>query len=84
MTVKVIDRTAAKWKHVATSLHFEGYDIDTIAADEHQSKDGCHSTFSKWLEGKGRQPTSWETVISALNEAGFGELARELSDVLDD
>ena len=78
----MIERTAADWEHVATSLHFEGHEIKTIRADYHQSEDACRNMFIDWLADKGRQPKTWETVLSALNEAGFGEVARDLSDTL--
>ena len=81
-TVKVIERTAAYWERVAMRLHFEGHEIDTIAADYRQSEDACRKMFSDWLLGKGRQPKSWETVIGSLNEAGFGEIASDLSDAI--
>ena len=80
--MKVIERTAADWECVATTLHFEGHEIKTIRADYHQSADACRNMFIEWLEGKGRQPKSWETVLSALNEAGFGELASDVSDAI--
>ena len=82
MTVKVIERTAADWERIATTLHFEGHEIKTIRADYHQSGDACRNMFIEWLEGKGRHPKSWETVLCALNEAGFGEVTSDLSDAL--
>ena len=82
--VKVIDRTAAHWERVATTLHFEGHEIKTIRADYHQCEDACRNLFIEWIDGKGRQPKTWETVISALNEADFGDVSSDLSDVLTD
>ena len=82
MTVKVIERTAADWERIATALHFEGHEIKTLRADYHQSEDACRNMFVEWLEGKGRHPKSWETVLCALNEAGFGEVTSDLSDAL--
>ena len=38
--------------------------------------------FSEWLEGKGRTPTNWETVIKSLEEAELGEVAQDLKEVL--
>lgn len=38
--------------------------------------------FSDWLEGKGRQPTTWETLIEALEEANLSELANDLKETL--
>lgn len=81
-TVKVIERTTAYWERVAVRHHFEGYEIDNIAADYHQKEDACRKMFSEWLEGKGRQPKTWTTVVSALNEASFIEVASDLSDAL--
>ena len=54
-----------------------------IKRDNHfQSVDACHAMFSEWLEGKGRTPTTWETVIKALEEADLGEVAQDLKEVL--
>ena len=83
-TVKVIERSAAYWKCVAMRLHFEGHEINTIETDSSQSEDACRSMFIKWLEGRGRQPITWETVLSALSEAGFGEIKSDLLDALSD
>ena len=38
--------------------------------------------FVEWLEGKGRTPTTWETVLAALEEAKQHQLASDLKEVL--
>ena len=82
-TVKVISRVAAKWEEVATRLHFEGHDISRIKKDEHyQSFDACRSMFVEWLEGKGRTPTTWETIIKVLEEVELANVASDLRDTL--
>ena len=81
-TVKVINRAACEWKKVATRLYFEGHDISTIHMDEHRAEDACRTMFIEWLEGKGRTPTSWETVIKALEEAELAEIAKDLRDII--
>ena len=74
---------AADWEKLATRLHFEGHEIACIKRDNHfQSVDACRAMFSEWLEGKGRTPTNWETVIKALEEAELGEVAQDLKEVL--
>ena len=81
-TVRVISRTSATWERVATRLHFEGYEIRSIRRDHHfQSGDACSTMLIEWLEGKGRHPTTWETLIEALEEADLSELANDLKDV---
>ena len=81
-TVKVINRAAHEWKKVATRLYFEGHDILTIQRNEHQVEDACRTMFIEWLEGKGRTPTTWETVINALEEAELADVAKDLKDIL--
>ena len=80
-TVKVINRASPVWEKVATRLHFEGHDILTIRRNEHQAEDACRTVFMEWLEGKGRSPTTWETVIKALEEAELAEVAKDLKDI---
>ena len=81
-TVNVISRTAAVWENVATRLHFEGHEIKCIERDNHLSVNACCAMFSEWLEGKGRKPINWNTVINALDEANLGETALDLKHVL--
>ena len=79
----VINKTACAWEKVATRLHFEGHDISRIRKNERQAEDACRTMFSEWLEGKGRTPTTWGTVLQALNEVRQGELANDLEEVLE-
>ena len=82
-TVKVIEQAAAKWERVATRLYFESHDICRIKKDNPlQSFEACQTVFIEWLNGKGRKPISWETLIKALKEADLSELAADLEVVL--
>ena len=81
-TVRVINRAAPVWEKVATRLHFEGHDILTIGRNKHQAEDACRTVFMEWLEGKGRSPTTWETVNEVLEEAELAEVAKDLKDIL--
>ena len=81
--MRVIERAAAKWVSVATRLHFESHDISRIREDYNQQTiKACQAVFIEWLEGKGRTPTTWNTVIKVLEEADLSELAGELKIVL--
>ena len=80
--MNVINKTACAWEKVAIRLHFEGHDISRIRRNERQAEDACRTVFVEWLEGKGRTPTTWDTVLQALNEAEQGELANDLEEVL--
>ena len=81
-TVRIIDTVASKWDRIALRLHFSGHDISRIERDHEKSVvRACQAMFSEWLEGKGRQPITWNTLIEALKEAGFSQLASELEKI---
>ena len=52
---------------------------------QHDTFRACQTTFTKWLDGPEglRTPRTWSTVIKVLKEAGFGQLADDLKEVLD-
>ena len=81
-TIKVIERVASKWEHVATQLYFEGHLINTVKRDSHfQADAACRDMFTKWLEGMGREPVTWGTLINALYEANLSSVAKELGKI---
>ena len=81
--MRVIKQAAAKWESVATSLHFESHDIVRIREDyPQQSIKACQTVFIEWLQSNGRKPTTWDTVIKALEEADLSELAADLKIIL--
>ena len=82
-TVRVIKKVATTWEEVALSLHFEASDVSRIERDNHQqSVQASRVVFSEWLEGRGRQPTTWGTLIKALKEAGLQTVANDLERIL--
>ena len=81
--VKVIETVSARWEKVATRLHVDYHIIERIRKDnQHQCEPCCCKMFSEWLNGKGRQPVNWHTLIIALEEANFSELASDLQIIL--
>ena len=83
--MRVFERGASKWDRIATRLHFDGSKIAQIGTDCHYNAfKACQSTFTEWLDGKEglRRPIAWSTVIIVLKEAGLGQLAGDLEEVL--
>ena len=82
--INVIERIASRWESVADQLHFENHHIDTIKKQSHYEVDSaCRKMFIKWLEGVGRKPITWRTLIDALDEAGLPRVAHELNNIID-
>ena len=83
--VRLIDSVSAKWEKLAIHLHFLETDIERIRRDCHfQTEHCCRTVLTEWLEGKGRKPKTWDTVIQALKDAQLSEVARKLILVLSD
>ena len=40
-----------------------------------------HQIFMLWLQGKGRQPVTWNTFVAVLQDAGLEQLAKDIADV---
>ena len=82
VTIRVIDVVAPNWERAATRLQFEGYRIVAIGKDHSQAESACRHMFIKWLEGVGREPRTWRTVVAILNEIGLRVAANALHKAL--
>ena len=81
--INVIEQIAFKWESVADQLDFKSHLIETIKMESHhQGNSACRKMFMKWLEGVGRQPITWRTLIDALDEAGLPRVAHELNNII--
>ena len=76
--VKVIETVASMWNKIALRLYFNHHDISRVNRDNEQSMEAMSAVFTEWLEGKGRKPTTWETLITALKESEYLIIARDL------
>ena len=66
-------------------LHFEDHCIQIIEMDCHnRAVEACRTMFTRWLEGYGRKPTTWRTLIIALIEENLCTLAEELEKMFPD
>ena len=84
-TIKIIERVAHIWGQLATRLYFEPHDIIRIQNDfSHQGVQASRQVIMEWLNGKGRQPTTWATFIKALVEAGLSEVAKDIEAIITD
>ena len=81
--INVMEQIAFRWEYVADQLHFENHLIATIRMESpYQINSACRKMFVKWLEGVGRQPITWRTLIDALDDAGLPRVAHELNNII--
>ena len=81
-TFRLTDRLEAYWKQVAIALNFPDYRIRVFAKE---TKPVYH-VLTDWLRGanmeEDRRPLTWETLITALQEAKLHEEAKLLENHL--
>ena len=79
--MKIISTIAAKWEKFGILLDFDetGRILDRIAKDHPSDAERCCTQMMKeWLEGRGRQPATWATLIDLLKDADINDLTQQL------
>jgi hypothetical protein len=81
--LKLIQRISSKWERVATRLYFPADAIEVISRDYRDRCDpACRTMLSRWLNGEGRVPRTWGTLVTALYEADLSSVANELEKMI--
>ena len=83
--VQIIQNIAAKWKEVGILFNFDptGRTNDLINARNSSDPEACCTDMMKvWLEGKGRQPATWATLVEVLRNANFNCLANDMEQLV--
>ena len=77
MAFEVVKEVSTDWKKLALALHLRG----EIIWEQNQFKveAACHNILRRWLNGEGRQPVTWETLVNCLEDIGHGTLAGYLT-----
>ena len=68
--VEIIKSLAPKWKDFGILLDFDatGNEVEIIDSDHRREgcTECCTAMFSLWLQGRGRQPATWEVLLELL------------------
>ena len=80
IVIEVIKTIAPKWKRIGDFLEFDatGSQLYLIDANNKGVEACCRAMFQYWLQGNGKTPTSWNTLIVILNDCNFRALASQL------
>ena len=49
----------------------------------HHAIDINHAIFQRWIQGKGKLPVEWSTLVEVLKDIGLSELASEIEQTLE-
>ena len=77
--VRVVEEVCADWEKLALALQFRGGVIRAVERSQHfQVEAACLTILQRWLDGEGRQPVTWETLMESLEDIEYGTLASDL------
>ena len=77
--VRLVENVRADWEMLSLALQFPGGVIRAVGRSQHfQVEAACLTILQKWLDGEGRQPVTWETLVECLEDIRHGTLASDL------
>ena len=72
MVFEVVKEVSTDWEKLALALHLRG---EIIREQWHfQPEAACCTILQRWLNGDGRQPVTWDTLLDCLEDIGHGTL----------
>jgi hypothetical protein len=80
--VNIIRAVAPSWETFSLYLEMERNMIDIWKRNTDEVEDAARKLFGHWLDGKGRKPISWKTLIQALRESDLPIIATEVEAIL--
>jgi hypothetical protein len=82
VVVNVIRAVAPSWENFALYLTMERNMIDIWKRDANQAEEAARTLFGHWLDGNGRKPISWKTLIQALRDNHLSNIATQVEEIL--
>ena len=78
--VKVVEEVSADWEKLALALQFPSRVIQTVRESERLLVEPAwRRVLEQWsVDGEGRQPVTWETLVQCLEDIGHITLAGDL------
>ena len=62
--IRVVEEVSSDWEKLALAFQFRHGVINAVRRDEHfQVEAACRTILQRWVDGEGRQPVTWETLI---------------------
>ena len=79
----IAERIADSYKKVGSELlqDSNGIQVENIHADK-KIVDTNHEILMKWLQGNGKTPVNWRTLIQVLGKHGKKKLAQDIRTAL--
>ena len=82
--IKLISTVQTKVTSLGLALHLEYSAMQSISQRNHDQETSCTEILDHWLKGNGRTPVIWKTLLEALRDCAFMQLADDLEKALID
>ncbi len=76
VAVKIIEEVQKDWR--ALSDHLQLPDLTVGNLEEFSNERACRTVFVKWLNGEGRGPKNWYTVMNVLTAMNYRTVAEKI------
>ena len=80
-TLKIIETVADQLEEMTLALQLEDH-VTCTDTFEGDPVPACCEMMQQWLDGEGRKPVTFSTLIESLIKAGFLDLAESLQEIL--
>ena len=84
-SINILERIGTHYWKLGVLLLDDTTGEVTQAIIEHQHEDATKinfQIFQKWIQGKGKLPVEWSTLIEVLKDVGLSKLATEMEQTL--
>lgn len=83
--MSIIQKVCANYNYFKLALFLlddeNGIQVEALEKQHHQDAENItKAIFKRWIQGSGRRPVSWNTLVIALQDAGLKELADEIEE----
>ena len=83
--INILKQIGAHYWELGILLLDDDTGADTQAIIEHHHEDATKiniQIFQKWIQGRGKLPVEWSTLVEVLKDIGLSELAIKMEQTL--
>ena len=83
--INIPREVGTKYHNLGVQLLLESFGyIRSLERELHENAERINcQIFQEWLDGKGRKPSSWGTLVRVLSDIEMGELANKIETSLE-
>ena len=84
-SIKTVQQCSSKYYNIGVFLlsDFNAHIVQSLVMEhKNVNEDIMKAVFKKWIDGTGKTPISWNTLIKVLRQVELGTLADELQNAM--